>query len=378
MKNTTEIFFAIVPPGFEHLCAAELRQITSSPLNICYGGIAFSGKLRELYLANLWLRCASRVLVRLDCIKCRDFPTLFQKSLRLPWGKFIKPQRRIEVRASCHTSRLNHSARVAETIEQAIYKALDATPVDCTNLEPQLVFARFEDDMCTISVDSSGELLHKRGYRKNSAVAPLRETLAAGCLLHCNWRGNLPLWDPFCGSGTLPIEAALLAANMPPSLQRSFSCQLWPGYREGLWQTLVSEAQKVRREVKVSITGSDINATVLQAAISNAQHAGVADLVSFKLADAMQAQAPAATGMIICNPPYGERLKTSGNSRQLLVRLQGQLRDNYPHWRGWALLPQETTDSSDSFSFSNGGLNVTLYPLHKRLPSQAEIVLPIS
>ncbi len=367
MKNTTEQFFAIVTPGFEQLCATELHQITSAPLNISHGGISFSGKLRELYLANLWLRCASRILVRLDSVKSRDFPTLFQKAVHLPWGKFIKPQRQVTVRVSCHTSRLNHSNRVAETIEKAIYKALNATPSDDTDLEPQLVFARFEDDICTISVDSSGELLHKRGYRQSSTVAPMRETLAAGCLLRSDWRGELPLWDPFCGSGTLPIEAALLAANIPPGLQRSFTCQQWPGYRDGLWQTLVSEARKVRREVQVTITGSDNSEQAIQAATNNAQHAGVADMVHFHLADAMQAQAPAATGMIICNPPYGERLTTTGSPKQLLVRLQAQLRANYPHWSGWALLPQDTAASSDNFSFSNGGLAVTLYPLHRKL-----------
>lgn len=365
MKNTTEQFFVIVPPGFEQICATELQCITSSPLDISHGGIAFKGKLRELYLANLWLRCATRVLVRLDCVKSRDFPTLFQKAVRLPWGKFIKPQRHVTVRVSCHTSRLNHSDRVAETIQQSIYKALDATPAENQLQDPQLVFARFEDDMCTISVDSSGELLHKRGYRQCSSIAPIRETLAAGCLLHCNWHGALPLWDPFCGSGTLPIEAALLAANIPPGLQRHFACQQWPGYRDGLWQTLVSEAKKARHEVKVAITGTDISEQALQSALRNAQHAGVADMVDFHCVDALQAQAPAAAGMIICNPPYGERLKTAEDSKQLLSRLRAQLCAHYSGWSGWALLPQEMPANAHNFAFSNGGLDVTLYPLHK-------------
>jgi len=193
----------------------------------------------------------------------------------------------------------------------------------------------------------------------------LRETLAAGCLFQCNWDGKLPLWDPFCGSGTLPIEAALIAANIPPGLQRSFAYQMWPGYRDGLWQTLKSEAQQVRREVGVSITGSDISAAALQAAISNAQQAGVAELVRFHQADAMGGPAPASTGVIVCNPPYGERLKLSGNCAQLLSSLKTQLRTHAPHWSGWALLPQGiATNSKDDFSFSNGGLDVSLYPLH--------------
>ena len=364
MKNTTEQFFVIVPPGFEDICAKQLAQLTDAPLTMSRGGISFEGKLRDLYLANLWLRCASRILVRLDNIKCRDFPTLFRKATRLPWGRFIQPGRPVSLRVTCRGSRLNHSDRVAKTIEDAIHKALGNSTEDKNkHLPAQTIFVRLEDDLCTLSIDSSGELLHKRGYRTRSTAAPLRETLAAGCLMLCNWHGEQPLWDPFCGSGTFPIEAALLAANIPPGLQRDFAFMHWPGFRLGLWNTLIIEANKVKQTIQVSIEGSDINEKTIIAAQENADHAGVTDVVSFRQADALQSQPESDHGLLICNPPYGERLSSSQSSVLLLRQLTAQLKTHYPQWNGAVLLPQDNNMPQKTIlNFSNGGLDVALYP----------------
>ncbi|OQY20563.1 MAG: hypothetical protein B6I36_00675 [Desulfobacteraceae bacterium 4572_35.1] len=379
MKNTSEDFYVIMPPGFEQICAKELKQFLDTPLTITRGGISFTGKLRELYLVNLWSRCASRILVRIGSVKCRDFPTLFNRASRLPWGRFIKPHHKVALRVSCHSSRLNHSDRVATTIEEAIHKALGSIPVsEEISPEQQTVFVRIENDICTLSVDSSGDLLHKRGYRQQATNAPLRETLAAGCLLHCNWTGQEPLWDPFCGSGTFPIEAALIAANIPPGISRKFAFMSWPGFRRGLWEALLSEADRgIKKETGITIDGSDIDEQAVESARQNAQQAGVAQFITFRHADAFQAQAPTDDGLIICNPPYGERLALTSTPTKLLKKLGRQLHDNYPSWHGYALLPYHGTPSATTsvlssnekdktlFNFSNGGIDVALYPLDK-------------
>lgn len=365
MKNTTEQFFVIVPPGFESTCATELARLTDAPLTICHGGITFEGKLRDLYLANLWLRCASRVLVRLDSFTCRDFPSLFRKALRLPWGRFIHPDRPLKVRVTCRSSRLIHSDRVAETIENAIHKSL-GSPIKEINKgqEDQIIFVRIDEDVCTISIDSSGDLLHKRGYRVKTTAAPVRETLAAGCLLHCNWRGETPLWDPFCGSGTFPIEAALIAANIPPGSQRTFSFMHWPGFRQGLWNALISEANKLQRPTNVMISGSDKDEDALNAAQQNAKKAGVDTMIQFHQHDAFD-DYPPFEGLIICNPPYGERLESAFSPAKLLKKLTQQF-GNSDKISTAILLPQDKQMPQNTLlKFTNGGLDVALYSTKK-------------
>jgi len=362
MKNTTEQFFIIVPPGFESACAKELSQLTDAPLTLSHGGITFKGKLRDLYLTNLWLRSASRILVRLDNFNCRDFPSLYRKSLRLPWGRFIQPGRPLSLRVTCRGSRLIHSDRVAETIEDAIHKALGTTAAEHNNnQEQQTIFVRIDNDQCTISMDSSGELLHKRGYRVKSTAAPLRETIAAGCLLHCNWSGETPLWDPFCGSGTFPIEAALIAANIPPGRQRRFSFMNWPGFRQGLWNTLIAEANKLKREVKVAICASDLSEEALTFAHLNARQAGVESMIHFHQQDAFTPYPQFIEGLIICNPPYGERLASDLSPQKLLKKLTGQFK-SHDKISTAILLPQDKQMPHDPLiTLSNGGLDVALY-----------------
>ncbi|MCD6525820.1 MAG: hypothetical protein J7K75_02355 [Desulfuromonas sp.] len=366
MKNTTEQFFAIVSPGFEQLCATELAKIVSAPLQIERGGIAFSGKLRELYSTNLWTRCASRILVRLETIKCRDFPTLFRKASRLPWGRFIKPGTPLHIRVTCHSSRLNHTDRIAATISEAIEKAIGSsgTVASPGELPAQQIFVRLDDDLCTLSIDSSGELLHRRGYRGQMTPAPLRETFAAGCLLHCGWHGGKDFCDLLCGSGTFAIEAALIAANRPPGGQRDFAFQHWPGYRQGLWQSLLIEARQQRREVTVTITAGDISAEAIAATRHNCESAEVIDLVTLRQQDYHDGAATAATGLWLSNPPYGERLKMAATPAQLLQELQEKFRDDFHDWQGGVILPQQTkSTTTPSLKFSNGGLDVALYPL---------------
>ena len=224
MKKKQSQFFIITAPGLEEICGAEAVALGLNEVRPSSGGVAFSGGLRELYAANLHLRTATRILVRLGDFKATDFPELFRKALRLPWGSFLRPDTSIEIRASAHRSRLIHTGRIVETVGSAIERALGrAAPSNGDAGFKQLILVRFEEDSCTISCDSSGELLHKRGYRSAAGAAPLRETLAAASLLLLGWDGSIPLCDPLCGSGTIVVEGGLMATHQPPGRHRHFA-----------------------------------------------------------------------------------------------------------------------------------------------------------
>ncbi len=368
MKKNDDTLFAVVPPGLEGVCAEELAGLGLAPLQVLPGGVEFHGGLRELYLANLWLRSASRVLVRLGEVRSRDFPDFYRKLVRLPWGRFLKAATAVQVRASSRGSRLLHTGRIAETIEAAINRALgrEAAPA---GEGAQLVLARFEGDVCELSIDSSGELLHRRGYREETAHAPLRENLAAGILQLLGWDGSTPLVDPMCGSGTFVIEAALLAANRPPGIERTFAFMHWPRYRPGLWQALRLEAEQVRRPVAVPLLGSDRDPRALAAARRNAERAGVDAGVRFECVELARLQAPAPAGLLLANPPYGARLEAGSDLGPLYRTLGQALRGPFAGWRGALLCPADAPLAATGCvptplaQLHNGGLPVTLFTL---------------
>jgi len=362
-------FFAITAPGLEGPCAAELEQLGFAGIHAAGGGVEFSGGLRELYLASLHLGVASRILVRVGEVKARDFPELFQRVVRLPWGRFIRPGMPLQMRAVSHRSRLLHTGRIAETVAEAIAHAL-GQPAPAAPLSGeafQLVFARLDDDRCLLSVDSSGELLHRRGYREEGGAAPLRETLAAGVLRLLGWDGSIPLADPLCGSGTFVLEAALLAARRPPGGKRSFAFMHWPKYRPGLWQALLSEVERTQRQPAVSLTGSDRDATVVAQAQRNAERAGVADFVSFAQCEVQQLQAASPPGLVVTNPPYGSRLGADVELTQFYRRLGKDLSRAFPRWRVALLAPDPDLARSTGLPLQaiarleNGGIPVGLY-----------------
>lgn len=366
MKKTEDRLFAIVPPGLETVCAQELLKLKLEGVDIVPGGVEFSGGLRELYLANLWLRSASRVVVRLGSLRSRDFPDFYRKLVRLPWGRFLRADSAVQVRATSHASRLIHTGRIAETVEAAIIRALgrEATPVSGPT---QLVMVRFDDDLCQVSIDSSGELLHRRGYREETAQAPLRETLAAAILLQLEWDGSTALVDPMCGSGTFVIEGALLARNLPPGGGRSFAFMHWPRYRPGLWQALLLEAGRQHRPLAVAIVGSDRDPRAVAAAQRNAERAGVAENVRFECVELARLRAPAESGLMLANPPYGARLE-AGSDLTPLYREFGQAwRGPFAGWRAALFCPDDAPLGATGCELRplallhNGGLPVTLF-----------------
>ncbi len=364
--RSTENLYAVVSPGLEKVCAAELSALEMVPQEIAVGGVAFTGQLRDIYRANLWLRTASRILVRFAEFRSRDFPDLYRRAHRLPWGRFIRPETSVAFRITCHSSRLNHTTRIAETLESALNQALGRT-TNPVGDKPQIVMARIVDDQVILSIDSSGELLHRRGYRRSVTVAPLRETLAAGTLMLLGWNGTLPLADPMCGSGSFLLEGALLARQQAPGLDRAFAFMNWPGYRDGLWKLLSDEAQRATGDAPLIISGADENPQAVAAAIQNCQRCGVADQVVIQPIP-ISAQAVHDTpGLVVCNPPYGKRLDLGDNPDRFYAELGRQLQRAYPGWQVAMLCPNPTLVKATGLRFKqiasldNGGLKVGLF-----------------
>jgi len=378
--------FAVCAPGLEAVTARELIQLgqkvnplptVNSGLDQSHGeeevgGVEFDGSLSDLYRVSLHLRTASRVLVRLGDFQATVFPEFRRKASHLPWEHYLTGGRPVTLRVTCHKSRLYHQGAVAERVALAIGDRLGQIPgvqKPGGNLEtdlPQLIIVRLLDNRCTVSVDSSGALLHRRGYRLATAKAPLRETLAAAILLASGWDTRHPLLDPLCGSGTIPIEAALLARAIPPGHARRFAFMDWPNFDEGKWRDVLSESQKDKEPKAPKILASDRDAGALRMAMENAERAGVADAIQFSRRALSAVEPPAERGWVVTNPPYGVRVGEGRNLRNLYARLGQVLRTKCPGWRfailgrRGPLLESIGLPFEEEISFRNGGLRVTL------------------
>lgn len=366
MAQPTFDLFAMTAPGCEKACLAELQALGIAG-QIMGGGVSFRGDAGVLYQANLWLRSSGRILVRFAHLRATSFPDLFQKSLRLPWGRFIRPQMPLDVRVTSRRSRLMHTDRIAETVRAAVDRALGRQEV-LPHEGAQRLLVRLEDDQVVISFDSSGALLHRRGYRLEQGAAPLRETLAAALLHELDWQPAIPLWDPMCGSGTLLIEAALLGLGRAPGLNRSFAFENWPHFRTGRWELLCQAARAAeRRDIPLSLHGSEIDSELLVAAQRNAERAGVSSHVNLIPGNFLHMPVPERSGILVCNPPYGLRLGTRHDLLKFYAQFGAFLRQHARGWRGGFLLPDSRLAEATGLNlrqgavFAHGGLSVPLY-----------------
>ncbi|MEP7356269.1 MAG: class I SAM-dependent RNA methyltransferase [Anaerolineales bacterium] len=368
--------FAVCAPGLEAVTARELKGLGLAGA-IGPGGISFTAGQRDLYRANLHARTASRFLVRAGAFYAAAFSELRQKAGRVPWEHYLRPGQSVAIKATCHKSKLYHSGAVEERVAGAIADRLGQAPsVESGSEEAetpaaQLVLVRLVRDQCTISIDSSGALLHQRGYRLAGGKAPLRETLAAGMLLAAEWDARSPLLDPFCGSGTIAIEGALLARRLAPGRGRSFAFMDWPDYEPALWTGLL-EAAQLEAEAAAAppiIQASDRDAGAIAAAQANAQRAGVADAIEFTHRAISAIEPPAGPGWVVTNPPYGVRLEGRDDLRNLYAQFGNTLRLRCPGWRAAFLcaslaLARATglpLDASQTLPLVNGGLRVQLF-----------------
>ncbi len=381
-------FFAVTAPGLEPFTGQELNALGLLPGAVTDpdsslegstsiispqsdGGLTFKGDLSALYRANLHLRTASRVLARLgNFFSATTFPELQKRASHLPWERFLKPGQPVSLRVTCHRSKLYHSDAVARAVAAALADRMgQPSPVRRADEEtgdpPQLVVVRLAEDKCTVSVDSSGVLLHKRGYRQAVAKAPLRETLAAALLLASGWDTASPLLDPFCGSGTIPIEAALMARRIPPGINRRFAFMQWPNYDEKLWLS-IKDIHPTSFAGTFSIHGSDRDAGAIEMSRANAERAGVAESIEFKCQAVSAINPPSGKGWVVTNPPYGLRVSGGKDLRNLYAQFGNVLRQHCPGWNlsvlcsDAALLGQMRLKLDTSLELFNGGIRVRL------------------
>ncbi len=317
--------------------------------------------------ANLWLRSASRVIVRLAEFRVTAFHELEKHAKRVDWSAYLGKGVAPEFRVTAKKSKLYHSDAIAERLLLALRTQTAVTGQPDAEGPSQLFVVRMHRDVCTISADASGELLHMRGYRQAVAKAPLRETLAAAMLLASDWTGaDEALLDPFCGSGTICIEGALIARRIAPGLHRDFAFQRWPSYEKRLWKSLVDDARSVERPSSVVIQGSDRDEGAIAASVSNAERAGVLDGVHFEVKSLSSVRPESPGGLVATNPPYGKRVSEGKDVRNLYAQLGKWIR-NLPNWRLTMLAAEDRLAKQldlpleQLLKTSNGGIPVKVF-----------------
>jgi putative N6-adenine-specific DNA methylase len=362
-------YFAVCAPGFEDVLEKELTALSSQPsvktLTIISketGGVTFQGNLETIYHTNLHSRTAHRILLRVDDFLAQSYPMLFNKVKKLPWELYLGFNKTYSIQVSAKESRLHQHKTIAKTIHDGITDYM--TPL---GLSPQLrddaaleIHVRFFQDRCTVSVNTSGEHLHKRGYRQLVSEAPIRETLAASILQTVNFQEFDLIVDPMCGSGTFLIEAALMSCNIAPGLARAFALEQLPFFQASKWERFKREAVAQQKETSIKFLGSDVDTKNIESARVNALKAGVENLIQFEGADAKALQVTAKNkSLIVCNVPYGERLEST-----VLQSFAKNLQKNFKGW-SFAFVTKETgwlegLDIQTTQRFQNGGLNVKL------------------
>jgi putative N6-adenine-specific DNA methylase len=310
-------YFVPCPAGLEPVLLEELRALHLEGAQAEAGGARFSGTPEDCYRANLWLRTGVRVLRVLEEFPCHDEAALYRAAYKIEWEHLMGVEQTLAVRVVLgrqgHNPALNHSQFLSRRIKDAIVDRFREVFGKRPNVDPEQpdlpVHAFIDQDRCTLSLDSSGSPLFMRGYRRVGGPAPLKETLAAGLLGLVGWRGERPFYDFCCGSGTLPIEAALIAGNRAPGLLRErFGFQSWPDFQPATYKAVRDGARAAARPVPCAIHGSDSDPAAIQSARDNARRAGVTDAISFAVTELADFQPAAGPGLAVVNPPYGERV----------------------------------------------------------------------
>ncbi|MFV3074184.1 THUMP domain-containing class I SAM-dependent RNA methyltransferase [Niveispirillum fermenti] len=368
MEQTDDLeIYVVTTPGLEMPLAAEMKAAGFTKPQPGKGGVTTRGTWADVWRANLELRGAARVLVRIGAFRALHLAQLDKRARKFPWADFLRPDQPVRVDASCNKSRIYHAGAAAERIARAIQEELGTPIADDAVI---VVKARIDDDLCTLSIDSSGEALHKRGYKEAVNKAPMRENLAAMFLRQCGYKGGEPVVDPMCGSGTFVIEAAEIAAGLKPGRARAFAFQQLAGFDEAAWVALRDRASAVdAAPARLRFYGSDRDAGAIRMSQSNADRAGVAALTDFRAHSISDLNPPdGPPGLVIVNPPYGGRI---GDTRQLYAlygTLGKVLLNRFAGWRVGIITNEPALARVTDLPFlpptpaiSHGGLPVTLY-----------------
>ena len=368
-------YFAVAAPGFENLCMNEFRSLESDQLlaSAEAGGVAFKGRLQDCYIANLNLRTANRILMRIETLHATHFGQLQKKFSDIPWELFIRNDTLPQVHVTARHCKLYHSKAISERLLTAIVSRKKNVEFLASDKEfetvPQTIHVRGIDDRFMVSINSSGENLYKRGIKKHGGTAPLRETAAATALMLAGYTGREPLIDPMCGSGTFALEAALLAKNIPPGLFRDFAFTQWPSYQHKRWTYIRRESKKRIVALKTGlILASDKNEKACNQLNQCLQQFKLDDAVTVTHTDFFgidRNQIPEQPGFIAINPPYGRRIGTRQKSAQLFSKMLDRLQKSFKGWRLILLVPGKLTAPEvkwrlKKYPYRHGGLKLNL------------------
>lgn len=331
--------FVPTTPGLEPALVDELDALGVGPIDVEPGGVSLSGGLDLVGKLNLHLATASSVLATLGSFRATALGEFERKAALLDWTPFLREGQSVEFRVTTRKSRLYHTGAIAERLGNAARGVVPGVHIGDGSNEhpdaPQRFVVRGVRDRWIIRADSSGEHLHRRGYRLETGRAPLRESIAAGVLRLSGWDPETPLVDPLCGSGTFVIEAALRACRRAPGDHRPFAFQRWDGFDADGWATQRASALSVIRPAPAPLVGSDRDAGAVAAARANAERAGIAGSVQFahQAVSSLSAPDSANPGAIVCNPPWGRRVGGSRDLRDLYARLGQVARRGFSGWR---------------------------------------------
>ena len=336
---------ATAPMGLEAVVARELQELGYQDIKVENGRVTFPGDLIDICRCNLWLRTSDRVLIKMGEFKALTFDELFEGTKAINWEEFIPANGEFPVEGRSHKSQLSSVPASQGIVKKAIVEKLKQTyhtewfPENGPRYVIEVILL---NDIAILTLDTTGPGLHKRGYRKVATEAPLKETLSAALIQLSRWNPSRPFYDPCCGTGTLPIEAAMIGWKVAPGLRRSFNSENWPLIPKEMWEDAREEAMDAFDDsIPLEITGSDIDPSAIELANAAAKAAGFAKEIKFAVVPAARVNLSGDYGCLITNPPYGERIGEEAEVRTLIRQL-GRVAAGYPTWSVFAISPTPT------------------------------------
>lgn len=377
MIGRTHAFFAATSPGLEPLCFNELAalRLSEETPQIVPGGVMFNGRLSDAYIANLALRIPNRILMRITEFKATHFRQLEKMVSAVAWELYLSSRADIHFSIKAKHSRLFHTSAITASLQKSIttrlatYQNQPSPASNRDDIDYQRLFVRVVDDRFTLSLDMSGDLLFKRGLKKNVGKAPLRETLASAALTFARYSGAEPLMDPMCGSGTFSLEAAMIAQNIPPGFYRKFAFMEWPSFRAKQWAHLKKTyAMRIIESKNPSIFASDNNPKMchtLQEVSLKYGFSRVLQVFSKNFFDLLPQKYTQQNGVIMLNPPFGRRLESGGDKDKFYLEIVKKLKKDFKGWRTAILVPdwkvvKKLPIQLKPHPIYHGGLNLSL------------------
>jgi putative N6-adenine-specific DNA methylase len=374
-------FYISALPGFENICLNELSAlgVSIADAGIETGGIEWMGKVHDCYRANLHLRTANRILMRVESFRATNFRRLGEEAAQIPWELYLDQGAPVSIHVTSRHSRLIHTDAIADQIREGIAKRplmAHSEKKKLTGIDQifQRIFIRATDDRFLVSLDSSGDLLHKRGLKINVGKAPLRETLAAAVLKVAGYDPEKPLIDPMCGAGTFSLEGAMIANHIPAGWYRDFAFMNWPCFKESRWRHIRREAEKmifpldspvIFASDKDPAVCRELEKTIRAYDLSGAVRVSRKDFLDVSPAEILSSDHVQAKGLVVINPPYGRRLGTKAQSAKLVDEICRKLKKDFAGWRFAMIAPDQQIGGciplmADRREFFHGGLTLSL------------------